>query len=329
MRSACLSVIALGLLTNHSQADQGDEVALFQHRIQHAYNAVFGLPGVAARSVQAREWQVTLEHSNQFMGSTTDDEMLLLDGETTELGIRHRQRLNPCWQLEAFVPFVSHNGGEFDRAIDDWHQIFGLPDANRSGSPYSGLTYQYQDSDGARAVVDSPQSGLGDVQLSIQRPLGCIANADSTYSQSIARLGVKLPTGNAKELRGSGELDVYVDVQSPVISSGGRWRMGGAVGALHVGTSDRFARQKPLVVYGSMGAQFVQSHHWRFIGQVDWHTPFYSSNLSELGDPAVSLTAGVRYLTAADHIIELAVSEDAAIDTVPDIVARLSWTFRP
>lgn len=311
------------------QAAQGDEVALFQHRIQHAYNAVFGLPAVAGRSVQTHEWQLSLEHSNQFMGGANGDEALLLDGETTELSFRHRQRLGSCWQLEAFVPFVAHNEGQFDRSIDDWHQFFGLPDAGRDGSPFSQLTYSYQNREGEGVGVNTPQSGLGDVQLSVQRSLGCRAVVESTKSESIARVGVKLPTGNVRELRGSGELDVYADVQSPVYSNAGRWRAGGAMGALYVGESDRFARQKQFVVYGSFGAQYVQSHRWRILAQLDWHTPFYTSALTELGEPAVGLTVGLRYLAPDNQTVELSISEDVAIDTIPDIIARLSWTYRP
>lgn len=324
-----LCLFSCVLLSSGVQAEQGDEVALFQHRVQHSYNAVFGLPGVAARPVQTREWQLSLEHSNQFVGGTSGGEVLLLDGESSELSFRHRQRFGPCLQLEAFVPFVSHNGGVFDRAIDNWHEFFGLPDAGRGAAPFSELTYSYQDSDGERIVVDSPQSGIGDIQLSVQRSLGCSATADSTFSESIARAGVKLPTGNANELRGSGELDLYIDVQSPVLSNGGRWRVGGAVGALYTGATDRFARQRQLVAYGSLGTQFVYSHRWRVLGQLDWHTPFYNSALRELGGSAVSVTVGLRYLAPDDQTIELSISEDAAIDTAPDIVARLSWIYRP
>jgi len=311
------------------QAEQGDEMALFQHRNQHAYNAGFGLPAVAARPVQTREWQIALEHSNQFMGGVSGDEVLLLDGETTELSFRHRQRFGPCWQMEAFVPFIAHNEGEFDRAIDDWHQFFGLPDADRGTAPFFDLTYSYQNQDGQRVVVDTPQSGLGDIQLSIQRSLGCIATADSTYSETIVRMGVKLPTGNANELRGTGAADMYMDIQSPVLSNGGRWRAGGALGVLYAGATNRFALQKQLVAYGSLGAQFVHSQRWRIIGQFDWHTPFYTSALRELGDPAIGLTVGIRYLAPDDQTLELSISEDVAIDTTPDIVARLSWTYRP
>lgn len=312
-----------------AMAEQSDETALHQHRSQHAYNSVFGLPAVAARPVQTREWQIAVEHSNQFMGGIEGDERLLLDGETTELTFRHRQRVAACWQGELVVPFIQHGEGEFDRVIDDWHQIFGLPDAERNLFPFFQLDYLYADQDGERASVNSPQSGLGDIQISLQRSLGCLATADATGREPIARIGIKLPTGEVDELRGSGRVDVYADLQSPVWVPGSRWRTGAAIGVLAVGQTNRLAPQRSLVAYGSFGVQFVLTKRFRLLSQIDWHTPFYVSELTELGEPAVGLSVGVRYLGPADQSIELTVSEDAAIDTTPDIVARLAWVYRP
>lgn len=312
-----------------SFAEQSDETALVQLRGHHAISALFGLPAVAARPVQTREWQLSLEHSNQYMGGATEDEALLLDGETSELTIRHRQRLGSCVQLEAVVPFVQHSRGSFDEAIDKWHRVFGLPDANRNEAPYDELNYGYANANGTEVRVDSAQSGIGDIQIAVQRSLGCSATADSTGSESIARLGIKLPTGLLEELSGSGEFDYFVDLQSPVLRYGGRWRTGAAIGALYLGHTDLVPDQNTIVAYGSFGSQYVLRPKFRLLAQLDWHTPFFRSELRELGGIAVSLTAGVRYLGPADQTLEFTIGEDIAIDTSPDIVARLSWTYRP
>lgn len=316
-------------IVQSSSAEQGDDTALLQLRGQHAVSALFGLPAVAARPVQTREWQFSLEHSNQYMGGTDDEQALRLDGETSELTIRHRQRFGSCVQLEAVVPFIQHSGGSFDKAIDKWHRVFGLPDANRGDAPYDALFYGYSDSSGARMSINTAQSGIGDVQISVQRSLGCHATADSSASESIARIGIKIPTGVLEQFRGSGEFDYFADIQSPVLSNGGRWRAGGAIGVLYIGPADVIPKQKSLVAYGTLGLQYVLTSKFRLLTQLDWHTPFYQSQLRELGADAVSLTAGVRFLGPADQTLELSISEDAAIDTTPDIVARLSWTYRP
>jgi len=328
-KSVAITWVVLSLVCYDLIAEQSDDVALIQHRNQHAYNAVFGLPAVATRPVRSREWQVSLEHSNQFMGGLADDERLLIDGETSELVISHRQRLGACVQLEVTVPFIQHSEGSFDDAIDGWHKVFGLPDAHRDTAPFFSLDYSYGTAEGVAPHVNRPQSGIGDVQLSIQRSLGCRATSDATAAEPILRAGVKLPTGSVSELHGSGEFDGFVDYQSPVLTFGNRWKSGAAIGLLYVGDSPLFVRQNALVSYGTLGVQFVLSNRLRLLAQLDMHTPFYNSNLRELGAPAVSLSGGVRFLGPADQSIELTVSEDAAIDTTPDIVARLVWTYRP
>ena len=102
-----------------------------------------------------------------------------------------------------------------------------------------------------------------------------------------------------------------------------------AFGVLINGKTNRFADQNPLVLYGSLGAQYVVHHKLRLIAQLDGHSGFYDSALRELGDPAVNLAVGARYLPGSAYTFELSVSEDVAIDTTPDIVARIALTYRP
>jgi len=312
-----------------AHAEQGDESALSQIRAQHAISSLFGLPAVAARPVQTREWQVSIEHSNQYMGGTTGEDALLLDGESSELVLRHRQRVGACVQLEASIPVIQHSGGSFDEAIDRWHRVFGLPDANRADAPFNALFYGFSDATGERFSVDSMHSGIGDVQVSLQRSMGCYATADSTRFESIVRMGLKLPTGSPSKLTGSGALDAFADIQSPVWAPANKWRTGVSIGAMVLGDSDLLPRQRNLALFGSLGSQYALFPRFRLLTQLDWHTPFYESGLRELGGLAISFSAGFRILGPADQTIEFTISEDAAIDTTPDIVARLAWTYRP
>ena len=310
-------------------ADQGDDAAFFQQRSQHAYNAVFGLPMVAPRIVQSLEWQISLEHNNQFAGGSAGDERLVLDGETTRLSISHRQRLGSCWQGEVTLPFISHNGGVFDRAIDDWHQFFSLPDANRGNSDFNQLTYFYEDADGIKHDITRSQSGIGDVQLAVQYAVNCGATADSRNADTLLRAGIKLPTGSPGDLTGSGEVDVFADWQSPVWRLRDRWYGGLSLGVLLTSSTDRFADQRNVAAYGSLGLQFAAWQKLRLIAQLDGHSAFYKSRLKELGDPALNLAVGARYLLNSAYTLELSISEDVAIDTTPDIVGRLAVTYRP
>lgn len=341
---ACFLILGVGLSPG-LQAEQSDDSALMQLHAEHALNAVFGLPGVASRPVQTREWQLSLEHGNQFFGSVhgspceaesdcpdgngADHESLFLDGETSQLTIRHRQSLGSCWQGELMVPFYQHTGGEFDRAIEDWHEFFGMPDAGRQYFATDQLLYHYEDGSGEKVRVDAPQSGIGDIVLSVQHVLDCQATADTTGEEIIVRAGLKLPTGSLSELRGSGRSDVFLDVQSPVWRLTERWHGGASLGLMFPGRNARLPDQQAVVAFGALGAQFRLNHRYRAMMQFDWHTAFYRSELSELGGPTVVFSAGLRYLLRERQTLELSISEDILVESAPDIVARLAWVYRP
>ncbi len=323
------ALFLLGCTCGSALAEQTDDAVFFQHNSQHVFNSVFGLPAPASRVVQNIEWQFSLEHSNQFAGGSAQDETLEIDGESSLFNIRHKQRLSECWQAEVNVPLIAHDGGIFDRAIDDFHQFFGTPDANRDATDFDRLTFQYSDANGETHNIDTPQSGIGDVQLTVQRALGCFATADSTEAESIARLGIKLPTGDPDELRGSGEVDLFADWQSGIRTLRNRWYGAVSIGALYLGEAEDFPDQKRAAVYGSLGTQFVINYQWRLIAQLDAHSAFYNSALRELRDPAINLAVGFRYLAGKSYSLELSISEDIAVDTTPDIVARLALSYRP
>ena len=317
------------VLSGATQAEQGDDSAFLQQRSQHAFNAVFGLPTVAPRLVQTLEWQVSMEHSNQFAGGISGAEQLRIDGETTRVSINLRQRLSSCWQVQAAVPLVSHSPGRFDRAIDDWHKFFGLPDAQRDASSFDVLQYQYSDEQGLHQSVLNPQSGLGDVQIAVQYALGCFATADSTRADQMLRVGIKLPTGDPDDMLGSGGADIFADWQSPVYRIAERYNGGLALGLLIIEDTPEFVRQESAAVYGSASVQYRLSHNLRLIAQLDGHTSFYKSGLRELGAGSINLAVGARYLKARSYSYEFSISEDVMIDTTPDIVARLAITYRP
>ncbi len=102
-----------------------------------------------------------------------------------------------------------------------------------------------------------------------------------------------------------------------------------AFGLMAAGKSRQLAPQRPFVAFGVLGTQYMLHQRYRLMLQVDWHTPFYRSSLGELNDPSFVLSVGVRYLANRSQTLELTIGEDIAVDTAPDIVARLAWVYRP
>jgi len=282
-----------------------------------------GLPEAASRLTSSDELQLSYVRNNVFMGGRSNSERLVLDGESSQLNLRYRRRLNQCLQVNASGVWLDHSSGQFDRPLDDWHQFFGLPDAHRGDWPSNQLEYVYENGS-ERQVLDTESSGLGDAQLQLQHNLGCLTNS------ALVRIGVKLPTGEPSKFNGTGSVDAFVDVQSPWSQSlrFERVQWAGSIGLLANGKNEQPATQENLVGFGAAAVNVRLGSRTQLLTQLDWHTPMYKSELRELGEPSVQLSMGLRYNTGGYGVWELSFSEDAAIDTVPDIVIRLAWVSR-
>lgn len=298
---------------------------LLQQRAHHPLGALVGPPAAASSLVAGSEWQIALGHANVFMGGVAGEERLALDGETTELALAHRRRLGRCWQGELVLPFVVHSGGWADGAIETWHGWFGLPNGSRERAPRFELDYRWIDAEGQERRLQDETAGLGDLRVALQRALRCPAGDAPPRPSSVLRAGIKLPSGDPERLLGSGAADLFADLQWPSLHPAPGYRVGAALGLLLPGESALLGAQRPLALYGSLGLELGPWRGLRLVAQLDAHSPLQDSALEELGQGAASLSAGLR-LALGGGRLELSISEDIAVDTAPDIVARIGWS---
>lgn len=294
-----------------------------QHKPLDPIKLQSGLPAPAARLVSGNEFQFALAYANVFMGGVTANERLVLDGESSQLNLRYRHAFNRCLQVNGTASWISNTRGRFDEPLDAWHQFFGLPDAKRDEWPNNQLEYRYELA-GTEQSLTAPNSGWGDVQLQLQHALGCSANG------AIVRAGITVPVGSQAMYLRSGVTDAFVDVQSQLGSFGqqSRFRFGGSIGVLKRGNARVFSNQQSVVGFGALAVNFSMSTRTQLLAQLDWHTAMFDSQLRELGDLALQLTLGARYNTKNGKAWEFSFTEDAVIDTGPDIVVRLAYIHR-
>lgn len=313
-----LSLIPLG--TVNSDTGFGNFI---QQRALDPIKLQTGLPAAASRLLTTSELQLSAVHNNVFMGGATDKERLVLDGESSQLNLRYRRRINSCWQFNFSGSWLSHSRGWFDQPVDNWHQIFGFPDAQRSEWPSNQLEYSYENGE-QKQVLAGESFGWGDAQLQLQHSLGCATDG------VMIRAGIKLPIGAREQFLGNGSVDSFVDIQSVWKRTSPRSRLqwAASLGVLNVGDNDFIAKPEPIVGFGIVGLNFSLNSRLQLLGQLDWHTPMYKSELRELGKPAAQLSLGLRYLARNRGTWEISFSEDVAIDTSPDIVVRLAWVSR-
>jgi hypothetical protein len=230
------------------------------------------------------------------------------------------------WSLGIEVPYYHVGGGVLDDLIDGWHSAFGMPDGGRNARPEGEFLYRFGTLGGPPLfLLTEPQSGVGDTQLKFARLIG----RDQGF---VVQAGVKLATGEEDMLAGSGSGDWYVTLlrSQPLL---GRKRPAGyfwGAGIMRVGDPQRidFA-EETWVPTGVVGGGWQLWPKWGLKGQLDVHGAFYESPLEEIGETAIQATLSAWRRLRGAGTLELALVEDLAVSTAPDVVvqAAISWQW--
>lgn len=310
-----LPILAL-LVPMSSGADAFDPLPTYN---QNPFALIYGLPSPDAPRLIGRgelHARVTLESASHFYSAGDASEQLVIDGETHRTAVTIKYGSGTAeWGIE--VPYLSHSGGFMDSFIDGWHDFFGLPDGGRAAAVRDELRYVYARDGTDRLRLTQAARGVGDARLLAAWPVAG-GNTDMAV-----RASLKLPTGDAAELRGSGAADFALWVASGCAAArcGGAWRWNANAGALALGRGDVLPdQQRRLAAFGGIGGGW---RAWRAIvlkAELRAHTPFYDgTQLAPLGTSALQLILGGSFDLPADTVIDVAVSEDIRVNTAPDV----------
>jgi hypothetical protein len=305
-----------------SHADTVDDPYRSSNR--NPFVQVFGLPATLSANINSAgnfSGAVNLDASNSFSANTDGGETILLDGETYRVNLHGRYGLFDNLEVGMDVPYIRHNGGSSDSFIEDWHDFWGFPDGDRPDYPQDQLNYHYKSNGQTQVSVsdfDNNNQGLGDVSLSFGYQLS--ANASSAWA---LRGGVKFGTGEAGSLLGSGGNDAYLGLNFSHSASAVVLHANG--GILLLGSSDVLDDiREDWVAYGSGAISWPVSNRISLKAQLDVHTAFYDSELTELGSSSAQLLLGGSIRLSEKMFLDLSVSEDIAVDTAPDVVFQIA-----
>lgn len=293
---------------------------------------IYGLPGIGAAQVLApnrTRADVHVEAANHRVAVETGTESLFFDGETHRTTLKLSRGFSNGREVGIEIPYVRHGGGFLDSFIEGWHDFFGLPQGGRDQMPRDQLRYQYRRDGIDRVNLSQAAAGIGDVRLTLGQAW---TQEDQGATDATLRFSLKLPTGDSDRLLGSGAPDaaVWISIACREVTCTGPLSWYGGGGLLWVGDGDVLPdQQRHLVGFGTTGL------HWRvlptitLVAQIDGHTPFHTgSELRPLADMSFQLILGGTWRVQERHTVEIAITEDLAVDTAPDVVVRLglrSW----
>ena len=297
---------------------QAYEPVGFSHSNQHLLMQVHGLPELGravAPEADGLGWGLDVDWTSEYTTDTSGtagapgSESIVLDAESVRVALRGAVNLSG-WLLEANIPYVTHTGGGLDGFIDDWHDFTGLPGGGRDQAPRDRLLVRYE-RDG-QAVIDLQEAtgGIGDIQLGLARHVG----------RTVVRLAVKLPTGDADKLTGSGGAggSMTVDFRGP---SGTWWGTFGGVGALVMADGDLLpSQQRRWAGVGSLGLALRLHERLDAKVEVYGHTPLYQdSALGQVARGALVITTGGALRLSETTTLDFAVAENPVAKSSPDV----------
>lgn len=243
----------------------------------------------------------------------------IIDGETHRLELDLRRGLGGTWEVGVTLPLLRHSGGFLDQPIEQWHDLFQLPNGNRDRLPRDRLLFSHSGPDRTGFRLDNAGGGIGDLQLSAGRRLG----------ENVAlRTTVKLPTGDSDRLTGSGASALATSLHvGGRLGSALTWQASG--GLLITGNGDVLPEQREnLLGFGSGTLAWQVAGDWVLKAQLDGHTAAYKDTGEPLDRASLQLSIAVEFKMLPEWALEVGFSEDIAVETAPDIVFLAGITRR-
>ena len=286
-------------------------------RNQHPLVALYGLPmPLAARLPGAGSGNIgaTVNWSNIATTDTTDRSSYTLDGEVFEVRVQGEHALGERFALQGQLAWRQLSGGSLDSLVESWHDLFGLPNGSRNRLPEDELLIEYRSGESTLLRVDDESSGLADLPLALGYQL-----AASERGAVATWLTIKVPTGKAEDLTGSGAVDVALSLAGERQLSE-RWQLFGQANVAWLGNGDVLADlQQDFAGSLLAGTTWKAWRGLELTAQLEANTAVMDTGTDLDGD-AVVLTLGGRYRTDAGWAFDFGFSEDLQVDASPDIV---------
>ena len=308
---------------------QSLEIKPFYTQNQSPLSHIFGLPPMGEAKVLApgrKELRFSLDHASNYVKNDAANESILLDGETTRLGLALRYGVRPDFEAGIELPYLIQGGGFLDGFIINYHNAFGFPQGGRDQAPRDRLLYEYRKNNTDLLKVDRSGSGLGDIRL--QAAWQLYKGGDRDAFAAALRGSVKLPTGDSDQLFGSGSYDgaLWLTAAADFPLAYGSLSLFGAAGMMGMTEGKVIKKQQNnWAGFGSVGIGWSPLSWLALKIQTDAHTPFFrDSDLRELRDNAAQLVVGGTVALTKNMTLDIGVSEDILVSTAPDVVFHLS-----
>lgn len=321
-----LALLYSGALQAQPPASPARAFAFFD---QNPVVQIYGLPrahGYGVLNAGHQRWRFYLSQSSHFVQQHSGAESLLFDGATTRAAVVYARGLADGWQVRATLPLVRHSGGFADGLIIDFHRTFGFDARGRQHVPDGRQRYYYSRNGETRLLVEDSPSGVGDIRLALKKrlPIG------HDWGMSVAAQ-LKLPTGQADRLTGSGGTDLALwVVVGNRSTSPSPWRFLTGLGVLATSDGDVLPNMRRNVAgFGWLVLGYELTPEFVVRGQFYLHTALYKNTAMEaLNGLAVQGAFGFAWQLSRRSTLSFAFIEDFNAGVTPDVALNMGITYR-
>lgn len=304
-----LTAIAAFIIPKLSRADE-----FFEVRDENPLIRGFYLPLPSDSRLDAGAGlSATFLISNTLNAESNAQQSLLIEGESDVLRLSYENSLSGSWRYRFTVPLIHDSGGILDPLINDWHELFGLPQGNRPYYPNNKIAYEYQGPGGVDINIHQAQTSIGD----ISGEAGWYAVDDAHRTVSFWG-GLAAPTGSTAKLTGDGAWDgslwAHAAIRWP------EWQLAAELGVaqpfgdeIFAGYAHRTSLFARLAVTRTLGSE------WSLRAQLDAQSARLYDNATRFLGPSLQLTVGAQRRLRGKWRLEFGFAEDVAVNTAPDI----------
>ena len=294
----------------------------FLTRNQSPLSLIYGIPYASPARLLEQDksrWISSLNISNTLIEQKGTSDQLLVDLETWHLNLFYDYGLNENWMLRVQLPLIAHSGGIFDSLIDTYHQTFGLPEGLQPNFPYDQIAITYSQNNVNQIDITNRKKGLGDIAVQIAW------QQKNSNSMAISYWGsLKLPTGNYRNLTGSGGTDIAIWAAMDYELIDTRWLYGHA-GLLYMHNNKVLNDiHNDWAIFASTGIKFQPWNTIELKAQLELQSAIFDTDIKFMGH-VYQLTFGGSYLINNKQQLDFAVAEDISPGASPDVNFNISW----
>ena len=319
MRRIVSTVVILFACLTQAGADEPPADA-FPLRNHNPFLQIYGLPLFRTGELVApggMDFEFSFDVANDMDVADRSGQALVIDSESRILNLSLRRRVGERFEFGVDVPYIDHSEGFLDNVIYEFHDLVGLSNSTREG-PDDQFLISFARDGTTLFEMDSPASGIGDVQLTAAMALVKVT----------LRAGIKLPTGDPDKLTGSGAADVSLGVYGGGATSlfDRQLSWSGFVGVLALGKGEVLPDlQRDVVPYGGFALRWHATERFSLATQLSAQGEYFDIGLHELGGGTAQLAFGADYrFPGRGFLLRLAIAEDIARDAAPDFAFHLS-----